>query len=159
MPTTKNTAYAQLSSSLSQQPKTLDPVKIIFNINDGIYGIEHSENKNNEDIKVLNDGVYMVIAAGQIGRTSGSLLRFVDIWLAINGNDVSNSNVRGSVPASLFVGDTYVLMTQSALNLKAGDVVNVRMSVSVVDNGLGLIATKPEQGPTIPSIIFTMHKI
>lgn len=159
MPLSKTPIYAQLSDNANQQPKTLEITKVRFNINDEISGIEHSETDKPEDIKILTDGVYFIMAAGQIGRTSGSLLRFIDMWLAVNGKETLNSNVRGSVPSSLFVGDTYVLITQAALSLKAGDILNVMMSVSAVDNGLGLIATKPEKEPLIPSIIFTMYKI
>lgn len=159
MPLLKTPIYAQLSDSTNQQPETLEIVKVRFNINDGISGIEHSETERPEDIKILADGAYFIMAAGQIGRTSGSLLRFIDMWLAVNGQEMPNSNVRGSIPASLFVGDTYVLVAQAVLELKAGDILNVMISINAIGNGLGLIATKPEKEPLIPSMIFTMYKI
>ena len=39
--------------------------------NDGISGIEHS-NEHPADIRITESGVYVLIAAPQVGRTSGN---------------------------------------------------------------------------------------
>lgn len=150
--------YAQLSSSQDQTPDTTEPAYVSFNHHDFINGIDHALDKPS-DIKITKDGVYTIIAAGQIGRKSGSLLRLCDLWLKVNNKDIPNTGVRCSAPASLFVGDTAVLVTQMVLPLHAGDILNIMLSVSAKHEGLGLIAMKPENQPVIPSIITTIIRI
>lgn len=154
----KNAIYAQLSDSTDQTPTATSPMVVKFDTQNSINGIGHDLKKPG-DITMLEDGVYFVLAAGQVGRKSGSLLRFIDLWLRVNGKGLPNSAVRASAPASLFVGDTFVLVTQAAIPLKKGDVLNVMQSVNAEHEGLGLIVSKPENEPLIPSIIFTMYKI
>ncbi|MDP3902064.1 MAG: hypothetical protein Q8Q21_00565 [bacterium] len=151
--------FAQLSDLSDQQPVTTDPVPVRFNSNDFLSGVKHSAENNSEDIEIVSDGVYFIVAAGQVGRTYGSLLRFIDLWMNVNGKDVANSNTRASVPSSLVVGDTYVLVCQSVMPLKAGDIIKVMMSVSAINNGMGLLTTKPLNEPVIPSIIFSMYRV
>jgi len=153
-----STLYAQLSDSTDQTPPTTTPTLVKFDTQDAINGIGHDIKKSGE-ISILEDGVYFVLAAGQVGRKSGSLLRFIDLWLRVNGKDLPNTTVRASAPASLFVGDTFVLIVQAALPLKKGDSLNVMQTVSAEHDGLGLIVSKPENEPLIPSIIFTIFKI
>lgn len=154
----KSAVYAQLSDATDQTPTTTSPAVVKFDTQDSINGIGH-DLKKPEDLTILEDGVYFVLAAGQVGRKSGSLLRFIDLWLHVNGKNLPNTTVRASAPASLFVGDTFVLITQAVIPLKRGDVLNVMQSVSVENEGLGLIVSKPEKEPLIPSIIFTIYKI
>jgi len=154
----KSALYAQLSDSTDQTPPTTDPALVKFNTQDAIVGIGH-DLKKPEDITIEEDGVYFILAAGQVGRKSGSLLRFIDLWLRVNKKDLPNTTVRASAPASLFVGDTYVLVVQAIMSLKKDDVLNIMQSVNAKNEGLGLIVTKPENEPLIPSIIFTMYKI
>jgi len=154
----KSVLYAQLSDSTDQTPPSTGPKVVKFDTQDAISGIGH-DLKKPEDIVVEEDGVYFILAAGQVGRKSGSLLRFIDLWLRVNKKDLPNTTVRASAPASLFVGDTYVLVVQAVMPLKKGDVLNIIQSVSAENEGLGLIVTKPENEPLIPSIIFTMYRI
>ncbi len=147
--------YAQISSTVDQRPTVTTPVLVTLNQNDEISGIEHSE-KNPGDITVNDDGVYVVIAAPQVGRTSGTGERFVDIWLRRNGKDIPNSNVRNVVGTN---GSKDVIVNQSMMSFKSGDVINVMMSVEATNEGLGIETIRPEGEPTIPRIIFSMHKI
>jgi len=147
--------YAQISSTVDQRPTVTTPVLVTLNQNDEISGIEHSENKPG-DVIVNDDGVYVVIAAPQVGRTSGTGERFVDIWLRRNGKDIPNSNVRNVVGTN---GSKDVIVNQSMMSFKSGDVINVMMSVEAANEGLGIETIRPEGEPTIPSIIFSMHKI
>lgn len=152
-------AYAQLSDSTNQQPATTLPAPIKFNTNDFLSGIKHGAIGENDKITILEDGVYFLIAGGQVGRISGILLQYVDIWFRINGTNVVNSGVRASLPEGLSIEDTTVLIAQLATPLRKNDVVQVMFSVSDTTAGLGLIATKPVDEPLIPSCIFTIYKI
>jgi len=147
--------YAQIISTLDQRPDTTDPVPVFMDQNDAISGIEHSSD-HPADIKIVESGTYVVIAAPQIGRLSGDTPGYVDIWLRKNGTDIPNSNVRATIVTS---EDKDVIINQTMMSFNAGDVLNVMMAVSKAGDGLGVEAIKTEGRPLIPSIIFSMHKI
>ena len=149
--------FAQMSSTETQTPSDSSPVRVRLNQNDEVHGIEHVL-EHPEDIQIKSSGVYMIIAAPQIGRTSGSKGRYVDVWLNRNGKNIPNSNVRKVIGNG---GETDVIVSQNMVTLEQGDIVNVVMSVEVGDEGLGIYAIKPkdESEPLIPSIILSMNKI
>ena len=147
--------FAQIISTLDQRPETTDPVPVFMDQNDAISGIEHSVD-HPADIKIAESGTYVVIAAPQVGKTSGDKSGHVDFWLRKNGLDIPNSTVRGVVGTD---GDKDVLVNQCMMDFKAGDVLNVMIAVSNAGEGLGIEAIKTEGRPLIPSIIFSMHKI
>ena len=147
--------FAQIISTLDQRPNTTDPVPIFMDQNDAIVGIEHSTD-HPADIRITESGTYVVIAAPQVGRTSGSDARYVDFWLRKNGKDIANSNVRAVLKTS---EDKDVIVNQTMMPFNAGDVLNVVMAVEKTGEGLGIEAIKTTGRPLIPSIIFSMHKI
>ena len=147
--------YAQIISTLDQRPATTDPVPVSMDQNDGISGIEHSIDSP-ADIKITESGVYVVIAAPQVGRTSGNGNGHVDFWLRKNHVDIPNSNVRATIRTT---EDKDVIVNQTMMSFNAGDILNVVMAVSNTGEGLGIEAIKTEGRPLIPSIIFSMHKI
>ena len=147
--------FAQIISTLDQRPDTTEPVPIFMDQNDAIAGIEHS-NTHPADIRIQESGTYVLIAAPQVGRTSGNGPSYVDFWLRKNGTDIPNSNVRVVIR-----DDDYkdVIVNQTMMPFKAGDVINVVMAVEKKGEGLGIEAIKTPGRPLIPSIIFSMHKI
>jgi len=147
--------FAQIISTIDQRPDTTDPVPIFMDQNDAISGIEHS-NEHPADIRIVESGTYVVIAAPQVGRTSGNGASSVDFWLRKNGTDMANSNVRCTITDEK---DKDVIVNQTMTPFKAGDVLNVMMAVEKTGEGLGIEAIKTEGRPLIPSIIFSMHKI
>ena len=151
------TPAAQLSHTISIQPNVTTPVYVPMNSNDYINGgITHSDTRNPVDVIINQDGSYLIVAAGQVGKTSGSTTCNVDLWLSQNGEYVANSNTRASVNA---VNDTIVLVSQAIMPLKANDTINTMMSVSATNQGCGLINTSLPSEPTIPAIIFTIVRI
>lgn len=151
------TPAAQLSSTTSIQPTSTTPVVVTMNSNDYInQGITHSNTSNTGDIIVNEAGAYLVVAAGQVGKTSGNTNCNVDLWLRQNDKDVSNSNTRASV---ISTNDTIVLVSQAILPLNKGDKINTVISVSSTGQGCGLINTAPSGEPDIPAIIFSIAKI
>ena len=151
------TPAAQLSHTVSIQPNVTKPVYIPMNSNDYINGgITHSDTRNPADVIINQEGSYLIVAAGQVGKTSGSTTCNVDLWLSQNGEYVVNSNTRASVNV---VNDTIVLVSQAIMPLKANDTINVVMSVSAGNQGCGLINTLPSSEPDIPAIIFTIVRI
>jgi len=151
------TPTAQLSHTKSIQPKNTKPVFVNMDSNDYLNaGITHSTSRNNADVIVNKDGTYLIVAAGQVGKTSGSTTCNVDLWLSQNGEYVINSNTRASVNT---VNDTIVLVSQAIMPLKVNDNINTMMSVSATDQGCGLINTAPSNEPNIPAIIFSIIRI
>ncbi len=147
--------YAQISSTEDQRPTVTTPVAVTLNQNDSISGIQHSV-ENPGTIKITESGIYVMISAPQVGRTSGTKARFVDFWLRKNGTDIPNSNVRKVIGED---EGKDVIVNQTMMPFNAGDLINVMMSVEVPDEGLGIEAIHPTGEPLIPSIIFSMHKI
>ena len=151
------TPAAQLSHTVSIQPNVTTPVYVPMNSNDYINGgITHSDTRNPVDVIINQDGSYLIVAAGQVGKTSGNTTCNVDLWLSQNGQYVANSNTRASVNA---VNDTIVLVSQAIMPLKANDTINTVLSVSAANQGCGLINTAQPSEPTIPAIIFTIVRI
>jgi len=155
--TTAFTPAAQLSHNKSIQPNDTKPVYVPMNSNDYINGgITHSSTRNAEDVIINEKGTYLIVAAGQVGKTSGNILCNVDLWLSQNGEFVSNSNTRASVHT---VNDTIVLVSQAIMPLNQNDTINTVMSVSATGQGCGLINTAPSTEPNIPAIIFSIVRI
>ncbi|PBO85433.1 MAG: hypothetical protein COA77_03635 [Thaumarchaeota archaeon] len=148
--------FAQISSTGDQRPKDTKPTIISLNQNDAISGIEHTSDENSGDIRIIESGIYVVIAAPQIGRTHGTEPRHVDIWLRKNGSDIPHSNVRLVIRTK---DDKDVIVNQTMMPFNRDDIINIMMSVEVTDEGLGLETIRPDGEPAIPSIILSMHKI
>ena len=151
------TSAAQLSHSVSIQPNVTKPVYVPMNSNDYINGgITHSDTRNPTDVIINQDGTYLIVAAGQVGKTSGNTTCNVDLWLSQNSEYVVNSNTRASVNTA---NDTIVLVSQAIMPLKANDTINTVMSVSATGQGCGLINIAPPSAPNIPAIIFSIVRI
>ena len=147
--------FAQIISTLDQRPETTDPVPVFMDQNDAIAGIEHSS-EHPADIRITESGTYVVIAAPQVGRQSGTAPGAVDFWLRKNNQDIANSTVRAVIREN---DDKDVIVNQTMMPFNAGDVINVMMAVERSGEGLGIEAIRTEGRPLIPSIIFSMHKI
>ena len=149
--------FAQLSCNIDQRPKkakTATPIS--FNVNDAIVGIQHYTTKDNSIIKIKQSGLYFVIVAPQIGRKSGNVSRYLDIWLRKNGEDIPNSNIR----ANLYHGTSKdVIVNQSMITLFREDELQIMMSVETANEGIGLEAIKPKGEPMIPSVILSMRMV
>lgn len=148
--------FAQLSSMVSQKPKSTAPALVLMESNDALGGLDHNTKAKTADVIVKTPGVYLIMAAAQVGRETGISDDYVDMWVKVNGKDVDNSNTRQTIKEP---GFTAVLVCQGIAELKAGDVVNTAFSVSSPGKGLGLTAISPKGEPGIPSIIFSMYKV
>jgi len=147
--------FAQIISTKDQRPDTTDPVSVLMDQNDAISGIVHTPDLLS-DIVIQQSGTYVVIAAPQVGRTSGEGPSSVDFWFRKNGTDIANSNVRVTLQTK---DGKDVIVNQTMTPFSAGDILNVMMAVERTGEGLGIEAIKTEGRPLIPSIIFSIHKI
>jgi hypothetical protein len=152
----KGPVYAQLSSAVTQKPQGATPLIVSMESNDALSGLVHSDKEKTGELTVKVPGVYFVVAAVQVGKENGDSDEYLDVWLKQNGKDVDNSGCRQALKDPKF---TTVLVSQGIAECKAGDVFNVAISASSPGKGIGIVATKPNGEPAIPSIIFSMYKI
>ena len=140
--------YAQLSSSKSQWG-CLTPQVIELDRNDGSQSITN----NNDTILFNASGTYFLIAAAQVGSDGGGGLGDVHLWFRLNGQDMDNSNTIQTVN-----NDTAVLICQTAVVLQTGDQLQLMLSTDVTTGTLGIVATVPQNEPTVPSMIFSAFR-
>ena len=138
------TAFIQASSAVTQAAG-------------GVVTIETTDNANKitnrgDGFQVEKKGDYLIIAAPQVG-IDGEGGGFFTCWIAINGEDVSNSNVLLGVEP----GIKDVIISQSIVTLEAGDVVQVKTGST--DPDIILEAIAPQGEPLVPAIIFSMYEI
>jgi hypothetical protein len=130
---------AQLSSAIDQNPGGI----VKFELKDSVSGVDVTENS----VSVKKPGSYLIFASPQVTATKDK--GCIDAWIVLNGKDVPNSGVR---LCQSVAGDTSVVVSQVVMKLKAGDTIQVKTAGKDVK----LDAIKPEKGPLIPSIIFTV---
>lgn len=140
--------YAQLSSTATQTGTT-SPTVVTLDSDDAVKGLMN----RNGTITIKEAGTYFVMAAAQVGSTTGGK-GTVRVWMRMNGKDVGNSNTEQIVEP----GTTAVLVCQGLAEAQAEDTVQVVFSVSKGGQGLGLIASRPKSEPAIPSVIFSAFK-
>ncbi len=156
--------FAQLSSSVNQEPGDLNPTTITFNTQDNIQGITHSTTVNPGEITIDVEGVYFISPQAQVGKTSGGTKKDFDLFIQIDRGsgfvNEPNSNIKLTIKDSDI---TDVVVLALAISLNVGDKITMMQRVSDAGVGLGLKNTDPEVGPPAiprtPSIIFTMHRI
>jgi hypothetical protein len=141
--------YLQASSTDDQFATDTKPKLITMNSDDAVKGITNKAGV----VTVPEDGVYFVVAAGQIGAKPG-VKGTVRLWLRQNGTDVANSNCEQAILDPAF---TTVLVSQGISEFKKGDTVQAVFSSSAP--GLGIIVRKPAGEAVVPSIIFSIYKI
>src|ERR1700730_4235772 len=141
--------YLQASSGADQFATDTKPKLVTMDSDDGSKGLTMKDGV----VTVPEDGVYFVVAAGQIGTKSG-VKGTVRLWLRQNGKDVDNSNCEQSVLDPAF---TTVLVSQGIGEFKKGDTVQAVISGSAP--GLGIVVKKPAGEAVVPSIIFSIYKI
>jgi len=154
--------FAQLSSSVDQEPTVTTPVVITYNKQDAIKKITHSTSDNPGEITIDVGGTYFVMAQPQVGKDSGGTAQTLDMFLQVNRAaggfvDEVNSNIKITIRDA---GDTDVIVSGFTIELAAGDKIRMMQRISSSSVGLGCKVTAAETGPpTIPltpSIIFTM---
>ncbi len=149
----KGRAFGQFSSCETQRPDSTEPVEIKISDQEDMFGGKHTIDFVQGDIEIKTTGMYLIMAAPQIGKTGGEEARWLDFWLRVNNVDVPNSNVRAVLKDQ---GQKDVIVLQVLTRLNEGDTLNIMMSVEKKGEGLGIEAIQPLGEPLVPSIILTM---
>lgn len=146
------TSYGSLSSIVTQTPSTPGTNLVIMDQADEMLNLELSPKKDKVIIK--EDGVYLIIANGQIGSLSTGAIGYMDLWFLKNDKPIPNSGNRVSISDSTQVA---MLVAQLAISLKAGDTISTGFSAS--GPSLGLIFIQPDNEPAMTSYDITVLKI
>jgi hypothetical protein len=106
---------------------------------------------------VASAGTYNLQFSCQIESTGGGSAQIMDIWLAINGNNVDNSNTQ-------VVGNSNNGRSVAAWNfvepLNAGDYMELKFNVSDIRLGFAYdVAQINPTRPAIPSVIVTVTQV
>ncbi len=149
----KGRAFGQFSSSKSQRPDSTEPVEIVITDQEDMFGGEHTIDFVQGDIEIKKSGMYLIMAAPQIGKTTGDTARWIDFWMRLNNVDIPNSNVRAVVKDAC---QKDVIVLQVLTRLNEGDTLNIMMSVENAEEGLGIEAIQPPGEPLVPSVILTI---
>lgn len=149
-------AFGQFSSSKSQRINVLFPVEIVLDAQEDVAHGVHSIDFERGDIIIKQSGMYLIIAAPQVGKIKGIRTRWIDFWLKINNIDLANSNVR-RVLTDAQEKDVITLNVVTPLN--RGDTINIMMAAETESEGIGIEAIEPEGEPAIPSIIVTIVQL
>lgn len=156
--------FAQLSSSVNQEPTVTTPVVITYDTQDAIQGITHSTTVLPGEITIIHGGTYFIMPQPQVGKTSGGTAQTFDMFAQSDRGsgfvDEPNSNIKLTVVSA---GDDDVIVAGATVSLAQGDIIRFMMRVSSSAVGMGLKRTAPEVGPptvpATPSIIFTMYRV
>lgn len=148
--------YAQLSDTTTQVCHDDNPDDILINTNDSIYGITHSEITDTNLITIDQSGVYQIIAAPQIGKTTQQANGNHDFWMVINGTDVENTGIFGSLGPLTGIEDTFVNVLNWVGYLNKDSTVSFKQLCS--DVNMGIIYTN-NTTPDTPSIIISIVRV
>lgn len=149
-----STDFAQLSSAEDQvQDGSVKTVRLEHD--DSHHGVDVTD----DSVTVRHAGTYLIVVAPQVLTDKGGVQQgkdptdgCVDTWFTINHQALPNSGVRLCQAAT---HSTHVVVSQSAVPLKAGDTVQVRAK----GNNVRFNAVQPSEGPLIPSVILTLARL
>ncbi len=149
-------AFGQFSSSRSQRITTVFPVEIKLDSQEDVAGGIHSIDFDDGDIIIKQSGMYLIIAAPQVGKIKGIRTRWIDFWLKVNNVDLPNSNVRRVLTDPQ---EKDVISLNVVTSLNRGDTINIMMAAETESEGIGIEAFEPDGEPAIPSIIVTIVQL
>ena len=127
------------------------PIK--FDAKAVLAGFEYADTKDPTEVVIPSAGAYFIIAAPQVGFTSGGgSTAIADFWVLINGEPAADSNVRLEAKSR---ETKDVIVTQGIYELKAGDKVGI---CGAGENSFIEYIEESDEEPAIPSIIVSLFK-
>ena len=125
-----------------------------FSTTDFANGVSISGSSRSQ-IKISNTGIYDLQFSAQLSKTNNSN-NTVYIWLAKNGNNVSDSNTGITLGGGQ--NDSSIASWNFYLSASAGDYYELRMA-GTDNNAVVLYNETPTLGPAVPSVILTLGRI
>jgi hypothetical protein len=151
-PLLADSAYAQLSSYVTQMPKPGGFSLAKMEVADTIKNIELNDEKN--AIIIKKDGLYMLTFTGQLGSTVKGTEGYMDTWYIKNGKPAVNSNNR--MYLSPLIPVTLMIATDLEM-LKTGDTISIGFSTS--GPNIGFLYLPGDKGPPIVSTMLSVFMI
>ncbi len=151
------TPHASVLSSATQAIAVANTAQAIsFNVDLFKEKCTHDTVTNNSRVYVNEGGQYVASIIAYVASTGGSN-KEIDLWFAINGTNVPNSNVKTKL---LTVNDEKTISITMPLVLTSGQYVEVYMSgdstaMSLLSSAAGVSPTRPAS----PSIILTIDRL
>ena len=149
-------AFGQFSSLKTQRIRSMRPVEIQLDSREEVGGGVRTIDFDGGEIIIKQSGMYLIIAAPQIGKYRGTKSRWIDFWLRINNVDLVNSNVRRVLTDPQ---EKDVIPLNVVTSLKRGDTLNIMMGAESDSEGIGIEYIEPDMEPAIPSIIATIVQL
>ena len=161
--TADTAVYAQLSSTVDQEPGVSTPVVITYNTQDSINGITHSTSVDAGELTIVTAGIYTISPQPQVGKDTGGAKVDFDMFVQVDRGagfvDEDNSNIRLTIKDSDI---TDVIVSTFNISLDVGDIIRMMQRVSSTGVGMGLKTLAAEVGPPsiplTPSVIFSIHR-
>lgn len=147
-----DSAYAQLTSLMTQMPKAGGFTLAKMEVADLLKDIDINQAKDTLTIK--KDGFYSMTFTGQLGSLVPGTQGYMDMWFIRNGKPIVNSNNR--MYLSKYIPITLMIATDLE-QLKAGDTISIAFSSSGPD--IGLLYLPGNNGPPIVSTMLSMFLI
>ncbi len=144
------TSYGQLSSLTTQAPTSAGTNLVKMEMIDEILNLEVGPKKDKVIIK--EDGVYLIIASGQVGAITSEASGYMDLWFIKNGKSIPNSGCRMSISDSTQSG---VVVSQAALTLKAE--IRLVQATHLAAPHWDLSSFSPTMNPPLTSFLFFDH--
>ena len=149
--------YAQFSDTTTQSGSANTAYSMKFNTTDISHNISVVSGSR---ITVDNTGIYNLQFSTQLDNASNTN-ELVDIWIAITGSNVPNSNTRVAINKAQAGNEGKVVAAWNyMLPLSASNYVEIKWSAT--GNGIILAATGSQSNPTrpaVPSVIATITQI
>lgn len=153
-----NTPHGTFYSLATQAIVNVAAVQTIaLEEDDDVHGLTHDTVTNNSRIYIVYPGSYEIIFSGICDIASGAVNKHIEVWPAIDGSAVTDSNTRVHI-ASLATEMTVVVAF--ILDLTAGQYIEMQTwgDATTVE----WLATAAAAGPTrpaVPSVIMTVKQI
>jgi len=149
-------AFGQFSSLKTQRIRTMKPVEIQLDTREEVAGGVRTIDFDGGEIIIKQSGMYLIIAAPQVGKYRGTKSRWIDFWLRVNNVDLTNSNIRRVL---IDPQEKDVIPLNVVTSLKRGDTLNIMMGAESDSEGIGIEYIEPDTEPSIPSIIATIVQL
>ena len=163
--------FAQLSHTYGAFSNTADQnlaaantaYTVVFNTTDLSSNISRASNQ----FTISTAGTYNIQFSLQLVNTD-SQAHFAEIWLALNGTDVTGTASKYDVPSSHGSSDGYLIAVANFLvTVTAGQYIELKIAANQVENGttdgvyLEAYATQttPYIRPSIPSSVITITQV
>ena len=149
--------YAQFSDTTTQSGSANTAYSMKFNTTDISHNISVVSGSR---ITVDNTGIYNLQFSAQLDH-SANTNEIADIWIAVTGSNVPNSNTRVAINKAQAGNEGKVVAAWNyMLPLSASNYVEIKWSAT--GNGIILAATGSQSNPTrpaVPSVIATITQI